>query len=79
MEKMKNQAVWFPAKKYGVGWGLPISWQGWVVSLSYILLTIIGSIYLAHSDKDIIWLIPYILVLTILFLFICWKKGEKLE
>jgi hypothetical protein len=22
---------WFPAKRYGWGWGLPVTWQGWAV------------------------------------------------
>ncbi len=22
---------WFPAETYGWGWGLPITWEGWVV------------------------------------------------
>ncbi len=24
-------AFWFPVKRYGWGWGLPVRWQGWVV------------------------------------------------
>ena len=37
MEKDKKK-IWFPAKKYGNGWGFPVTWQGWIVLLSYILL-----------------------------------------
>ena len=76
-EKMKE--IWFPAKKYGFGWGLPIKWQGWVVLLAYVLLITIGSVILSDSSKAQIWLIPYILFLTILLILICWKKGEKAE
>ena len=76
-EEMKE--IWFPAKKYGFGWGLPICWQGWAVLLSYVLLTAIGSIFLTNSTENMIWLLPYILILTILFIFVCWKKGEKVE
>ena len=29
---MSNERIyWFPAKRFGWGWGLPLSWQGWVV------------------------------------------------
>lgn len=28
---MQQASYWFPAKRYGWGWGLPSSWQGWVV------------------------------------------------
>jgi len=33
---------WFPAKHYGWGWGFPITWQGWLVLIAYILLVVIG-------------------------------------
>lgn len=26
-----GKKIWFPAKRYGWGWGLPVTWQGWVV------------------------------------------------
>ncbi|HTS17465.1 MAG TPA: hypothetical protein VMP11_07825 [Verrucomicrobiae bacterium] len=26
-----DKRVWFRAKRYGWGWGLPCAWQGWVV------------------------------------------------
>ena len=29
---------WFAAKRYGYGAGLPISWQGWAVTLGFIAL-----------------------------------------
>ena len=28
---------WFPARKYGWGWGLPSTWQGWFVLDIYII------------------------------------------
>ena len=31
MEKHDNPPYWFPAKRYGYGWGLPHTWQGWIV------------------------------------------------
>ena len=27
----RNDKYWFPAKRYGWGWGPPNNWQGWVV------------------------------------------------
>ena len=36
---MKNKSIyWFPAKKYGWGWGIPCSWQGWIVAAFFALL-----------------------------------------
>jgi hypothetical protein len=28
---MSDRPEWFAAKRYGIGAGLPIAWQGWVV------------------------------------------------
>ena len=27
---MSNEVYWFRRKRFGWGWGLPCSWQGWV-------------------------------------------------
>ena len=29
-KQTKTSAVWFPAKTFGWGWGVPKTWQGWV-------------------------------------------------
>jgi hypothetical protein len=33
---------WFAPKRYGYGAGVPISWQGWMVSLVYAAAVVIG-------------------------------------
>jgi hypothetical protein len=76
MTKEKRD-FWFPAKKYGFGWGAPITWQGWVVLLVYLLLIIVGSKMIVSSPTGMMWFLPYVIPLTVLFIFICWKKGEK--
>jgi len=30
MTKEGNKTYWFKAKRYGWGWGLPLTWQGWL-------------------------------------------------
>lgn len=77
-EEAKKE-VWFPVKKYGVGWGPPVTWQGWAVMLGYILLVMAGVFIRLRSSADHIWFFPYIMTLTILFVFICWTKGEKVH
>ena len=34
-EPARSKQYWFPVKRYGWGWGLPIVWQGWVVLVAY--------------------------------------------
>ena len=39
----KSPSYWFPAKTYGWGWGLPITWQGWLVFLAALALFACGA------------------------------------
>jgi hypothetical protein len=75
--KRKERDIWFPAKKFGYGWGLPITWQGWVVLLSYLLLIVGGSFILTGSPQKTKLFFMLALTLTIIFVYICYKKGEK--
>jgi hypothetical protein len=75
--KQEEKEIWFPAKKYGYGWGFPITWQGWVFSLSYLLLIVGGSFTFTDSPRSTIFFLSFALILSILFIFICFKKGEK--
>jgi hypothetical protein len=38
LHKFFEPGVWFEPKRYGIGAGLPIAWQGWALLLSYILV-----------------------------------------
>jgi len=73
MTANKNKP-WFPKKRYGIGWGVPNTWQGWIVLLFYILLVIAGRYIFPTPPMQILFTI----LLTVLFIFICWKTGEKI-
>lgn len=77
MEK-NDKEIWFPAMKYGVGWGFPVTWQGWTVLLIYIDLILLGGLFL-RSPFMIILFVVYVFILSGIFLSICWKKGEKTD
>jgi hypothetical protein len=34
---------WFPAKRYGWGWGFPITWQGWAIFVGFLVLLAVGA------------------------------------
>jgi len=77
----QSKDIWFPAKKYGVGWGFPITWQGWLVLGIYMALVSIGTVFLVIAENPV-WIIPfiiYILLLSVGLIFICFKKGEKID
>jgi hypothetical protein len=41
---MTDGPEWFAAKRYGIGAGLPISWQGWLVLLGYLAI-VAGALF----------------------------------
>lgn len=77
----QSKDIWFPAKKYGVGWGLPITWQGWLILAIYMALVTIGTVVLVIAGNPV-WTVPFILYISLLsgvLIFICYKKGEKIK
>ncbi len=67
--------IWFPAKTYGWGWGLPCRWQGWVVMAVYLVLVVGGAFFLRAVRNGPVF-IAYMTVLTAVLVVICWRKGE---
>jgi hypothetical protein len=67
--------IWFPAKKYGWGWGPPCAWQGWVVMATWLVLLLAGGILLAPRNIGLYG--AYALVLSIAFFMAVFIKGER--
>jgi len=66
---------WFPAKKFGYGWGRPNCWQGWLLLAAFVALIIAGRYLLTGQNVAIV--MAFYLVLTVIFLIIVYFKGEK--
>ena len=84
-EYLKNnpEGYWFKRKLYGWGW-TPAKWQGWCVLSIYILLIL--SLALTRernipgnpdSGSNFLTFALPIIIFTILFVIIAYKKGEK--
>ncbi|RJR29181.1 hypothetical protein C4564_02470 [Candidatus Microgenomates bacterium] len=73
---------WFKAKNYGWGW-YPATWHGWVVTLVFVLLIIFSSYRVeanSHFVSDsLLNIIPQNVLLVMLLIAICYKKGERPE
>lgn len=37
---MSDGSEWFAAKRFGIGAGLPISWQGWLLTVAFLAIAI---------------------------------------
>jgi hypothetical protein len=76
-------ADWFSPKRYGMGSGLPIAWQGWVLTIGFIVLLLSASLLIPYS---LVLYFSVVLLLTGLFLLIAakttpggwrWRWGDK--
>lgn len=72
---------WFHAKKYGWGWGLPATWQGWIILLAYLAFIVWDFHRIdehSHSISDT--LRPFVLQVLIASIILCviaYLTGEK--
>lgn len=71
-----KSAFWFPVKRYGWGWGLPVRWQGWVVFALYAALLCMGIHYF-KAQRDVNGLLVYAALLTAVLIAVVVAKGER--
>jgi hypothetical protein len=67
---------WFRAKRYGLGW-VPSCWQGWTVLALFVALVGAGPIFLPPNNFAAF--LAYVALLSVLFIVVCWLKGEPLR
>ena len=80
---MSGEAEWFAPKRYGIGPGIPLRWQGWAILTGYLVIVFALAFTLEHRA---IRLIAALIPPTIAFLVICarttrggwrWRWGEE--
>ncbi len=71
-----NRVFWFPAKRYGWGWGPPKCWQGWVILILYFLFIALCAAFLLREDR-VAEFLACTAILTGALLWVCWVKGER--
>ena len=79
---MSDGPEWFAPKRYGFG-SVPITWQGWAITLAFVAIVTAASVALAERPVQLVAaLIP---IFTIFFV-ICarttrggwrWRWGEE--
>ncbi|MEX1182049.1 MAG: hypothetical protein WEF86_02360 [Gemmatimonadota bacterium] len=70
-----QKKYWFPAKRYGWGWGFPSAWQGWLVFAAFIAL-LVGASLLFPPDEQLGRYLGCVFVLAALLVAVAWAKGE---
>jgi len=71
--KRPERNYWFPAKRYGWGWGPPTAWQGWVVIALWVIVTTIGAVLLA---RDVAYVLAFVALMAGALIAIGYAKGE---
>lgn len=66
---------WFPVKRYGWGWGLPATWEGWLVLVGYLALLAV-CLVVFPPERNLPGFIISVHGLSGLLVAICWWKGE---
>jgi len=80
---MSDGPEWFAPKRHGYGAGLPISWQGWVLTIGFVVLIMCASFLIPRG-----WLAyaSVVAMLTVAFIVIVarttrggwrWRWGDK--
>ena len=73
---MNEQRPWFKAKTYGWGWGPALTWQGWAVYATFVVLSVAWALWRPPVFHPLAFFAG-LGVLTALLVAICWTKGEK--
>ena len=72
---MSERKYWFRAKRYGWGWGLPATWQGWLVLALFAVLLLAGAVMFPPASTPGAFVV-YVLVLVGVLTGVCWLTGE---
>ena len=73
---------WFKAKRYGWGWGLPITWQGWVSFGTFTAVWLWALYALIPADgsdmptKNLVGFIVIMLLDIVGLMYVSFKHGE---
>jgi hypothetical protein len=70
-----TREYWFPAKRYGWGWGFPVSWQGWMALIVYFLLLGVVVVLFQPARHPFAFGL-LVTVLSLALEAVCWLKGE---
>ena len=73
-----DKRIWFPVKRYGWGWGLPVKWQGWAAFAIY-FGALTAGIWIFSPQASPWAYYGYIVAVTAALVAVAWLKGEPLR
>ena len=66
---------WFPAKRYGWGWGPPRACQGWLVLVAFAALLALGAVVLLPRHQTGYFVLHTVILCGVLVV-VCYVTGE---
>jgi hypothetical protein len=69
-----TRKYWFGPKDYGWGWGLPLTWQGWVVFVAYFVFILTIGLVISPAT-NMLGFLAAVFGASALLIAICWKTG----
>jgi hypothetical protein len=72
-----EKQYWFRAKRYGLGWGLPCSWQGWTFFLAWLAAMLVAATALMPRHPFAFTIV--LTAMTLILVVVCYIKGEPLS
>lgn len=72
---MDKPRYWFRAKRYGWGWGLPLTWEGWLVFSVWLGIFVAAAPSL-RSPQHITEHILFVIGMAAALFAVCYWKGE---
>jgi hypothetical protein len=70
----RESKYWFPAKRYGWGWGPPCTWQGWVTL--FVWIAAIAASAFAFLPKRMVAFQVACVLLALALVLVCYITGE---
>jgi hypothetical protein len=77
LQLFMDKGPWFRAKRFGYGAGLPFTWQGWTLLITYIGVTVgvgLAAFELGYAPRELAWVLWAIT--TLAFLIIVRARTE---
>jgi len=71
---VQKDNYWFPTRKYGWGWGLPVRWQGWVV-YGVALILLVSTFFVFPPATDLVPFLASTWGVLLVLVAICFIKG----
>jgi hypothetical protein len=72
---MEKPRYWFAAKRYGWGWGLPLTWEGWVVFAVWMAI-FLTAVPLLRSPGHALAHAFFVFAMVAALFGVCYWRGE---